>query len=304
MMMNPETLIDIFKEIHQSQQGSMLQQDNEYDGEQPQNGEATLGEERKGADLEGEEIAHHTDILDEEDVNNFLQNERMASSQGDDAEIESQYIPQQGMKFQSAQQAHNYFNKYAGMAGFAVVKAHQALTQSKKRKNEVVRVTYKCNRQGKQDTSKEGNTQEEEINRERETNVMVKIDCKCCMVVLERKGVWVVTRLDLEHNRPMHPGAKYFRAHKDMTEQEKKMIRTLNELSHLRGGLGATPYRDKDISNYRSKIKRETNQNDMMQALTYFTQKKEKDLGFHYKFLVDNDNKVKCVFWTDPRSIR
>jgi hypothetical protein len=102
----------------------------------------------------------------------------------------------------------------------------------------------------------------------------------------------------------MHPGAKYFRAHKDMTEQEKKMIRTLNELSHLRGGLGATPYRDKDISNYRSKIKRETNQNDMMQALTYFTQKKEKDLGFHYKFLVDNDNKVKCVFWTDPRSIR
>jgi hypothetical protein len=67
-----------------------------------------------------------------------------------------------------------------------------------------------------------------------------------------------------------------------MIEQEKKMIRTLNEcniptkkmmylLSHLRGGLGATPYTDRDISNYRSKIKRETNQNDMMQALTYFT---------------------------------
>jgi hypothetical protein len=100
-----------------------------------------------------------------------------------------------------------------------------------------------------------------------------------------------------------------------MTEQEKKMIRTLNEcniptkkmmylLSHLQGGLGATPYRDRDISNYRSKIKRETNQNDMMQALTYFTQKKEKDPGFYYKFLVDSDNKVKCVFWTEPRSIR
>jgi hypothetical protein len=59
------------------------------------------------------------------------------------------------------------------------------------------------------------------------------------------------------------------------------------------GGLGATPYRDRDISNYRSKIKRETNQNDMMQALTHFTQKKEKDPGFYYKFLVDSDNKVK-----------
>jgi hypothetical protein len=103
------------------------------------------------------------------------------------------------------------------------------LKAKKKRNNEVVRVTYKCNRQGKQDTSKEGNTQEEEINTERETNVMVKTDCKYCMVVSERKGVWVVTRLDLEHNHPMHPRAKYLRAHKDMTEQEKKMIRTLNE---------------------------------------------------------------------------
>jgi hypothetical protein len=37
------------------------------------------------------------------------------------------------------------------------------------------------------------------------------------MVVLERKGVWLVTRLNLEHNHPMDAGAKYFRAHKDMT---------------------------------------------------------------------------------------
>jgi hypothetical protein len=37
------------------------------------------------------------------------------------------------MEFQSAQQAHNYFNMYAGMAGFAAVKAHQARTQSKKK---------------------------------------------------------------------------------------------------------------------------------------------------------------------------
>ena len=31
-----------------------------------------------------------------------------------------------------------------------------------------MRVTYKCNRQGQQDTSKEGNTQEEEIHTERD----------------------------------------------------------------------------------------------------------------------------------------
>ena len=45
-------------------------------------------------------------------------------------------------------------------------------------------------------------------------------------------------------------------------------------LSFLCGGLGATPYRDKDITNYRGKISRETNQNDIMQALMYLTKKK------------------------------
>lgn len=135
------------------------------------------------------------------------------------------------------------------------------------------------------------------------------------MVICDRKGVWIVTRLILEHNHPMSSGAKYFRVHKDMTEQEKKLIRTLNEcniptkqmmylLSYLRGGLGATPYRDRDIINYKSKIKRETSQNDMQQALIYFAKKREGDPTFFYKFLVDNQNKVMCVLWTNPRSIK
>jgi len=49
------------------------------------------------------------------------------------------------------------------------------------------------------------------------------------MVISERKGVWRITRLILDHNHALSPGAKIFRAHKNMTEQEKKMIRTLNK---------------------------------------------------------------------------
>jgi len=75
-------------------------------------------------------------------------------------------------------------------------------------------------------------------------------------------------------------------------------------LSFLRGGLGVTPYRDRDITNYRGKISRETCENDMMQALMYFTKKKAQDPSFYYMFLVDSNHKVKCIFWTDPRSIR
>ena len=83
--------------------------------------------------------------------------------------------------------------------------------------------------------------------------------------------------------------------------QPKKMMYLL---SFLCGGLGATPYRDKDITNYRGKISRETNQNDIMQALMYLTKKKQEDPSFYFRFLVDSTHKVKCIFWTDPRSIR
>lgn len=208
----------------------MLQDKNKCGDEQQEYEEA--GSVDKEEEIQVGEVVHNTenpemetiqqDILDEEDVNNFLENERIASSEVGHAAIDTQYIPQEGMEFKSAEEAHKYFNQYACMAGFAAIIAHHARTQSKKRNNEVIRVTYKCNRQGQQDTSKEGNTQEEEISAERDTNVLVKTNCKCCMVVSERKGVWIVTRLNLEHNHPMDAIAKYFRAHKDMTEQEKK----------------------------------------------------------------------------------
>ena len=169
------------------------------------------------------------------------------------------------------------------MAGFAIVIAHSARTQSKKRNNEVVRITYKCNRQGRNRQSK-GTTEEEqeqedeEVAAERDTNILIKTDCQVVMVISERNSVWKITRVNLDHNHPLSPSTqtKFFRAHKDMTDEEKKMIRTLNDcniptrkmiaiLAYLRGGLEALRYGSKDISNLRTSIRRETSQNDMMQ---------------------------------------
>src|SRR6185503_8029803 len=112
-----------------------------------------------------------TEQLEEEDVENFLENERIASNQEKVSEIDSQYVPHEGMEFSTSSEGHKFFNCYGYLAGFAVVIAHHARTQSRKRNNEIIRITYKCNRQGMQDTSKEGNTQEEEITAESDTNV-------------------------------------------------------------------------------------------------------------------------------------
>ena len=84
----------------------------------------------------------------------------------------------------------------------------------------------------------------------RKTNVQVRTDCKCVMVVKEIAGIWKVIRLDLENNHELSPKDRnqLFSGRKYMTNMEKGIIRTLNDnniptrkmiaiLSYLRGGL-------------------------------------------------------------------
>jgi len=210
--------VDLFNLVHTQkddinitinlQEGMRQQIHGEREEEDEQEQEDVVNNTNKNTSQD-----QQTEQLEEEDVENFLENERIASSQEKVSEIDSQYVPHEGMEFSTSSEGHKFFNYYGYLAGFAVVIAHHARTQSRKRNNEIIRITYKCNKQVMQDTSKEGNTQEEEITAERDTNVLVKTNCKCCMVISERKGIWRVTRLQLEHNHPMSPGAKYFRAH-------------------------------------------------------------------------------------------
>ena len=107
----------------------------------------------------------------------------------------------------------------------------------------------------------------------------------------------------------MFSGKKY------MTDMEKGIIRTLNDnniptrkmiaiLSYLRGGLTALPYKTKDVQNLRTKINREVTGNDMTQAMDYFRKRKAEDPTFYYRFQVDNDMKVKNLFWREGISLK
>ena len=100
-----------------------------------------------------------------------------------------------------------------------------------------------------------------------------------------------------------------------MTDMEKGIIRTLNDnniptrkmiaiLSYLRGGLTALPYKTKDVQNLRTKINREVTGNDMTQAMDYFRKRKAEDPTFYYRFQVDNDMKVKNLFWREGISLK
>lgn len=170
------------------------------------------------------------------------------------------------MQLKSVDEAQHFFNFYAIIAGFSVVNAHSYHTTSKTINGEVTRVTFKCNRFGKDNSKKKKQQTEETVVSKRNTNQVILTDCKCTLVIFERNSIWHISILDLDHNHELSPQneARFLRSHKYLSTEEKKMlIRTLNEchiptrhmiviLSGLRGGMTTLPYTKKDISNVRT----------------------------------------------------
>ena len=75
-------------------------------------------------------------------------------------------------------------------------------------------------------------------------------------------------------------------------------------LSYLRGGLTAIPMKKKDISNYRTRLNREVRGSDMTQVLDYLRKKQTEDPSFFYKFDLDEDKRVRNLFWIDCSSMK
>lgn len=232
--------------------------------------------------------------------------------EADNDEIDSRHIPCDGMQFKTDDEAYTFFNFYAYLIGFSIVIAHSLKTSDKKRNNEVIKYTYKCNRHGKNQDNATNQVQKKKGTRN--TNVLVRTDCKCVMVVRENNGIWSVIRLDLSHNHNLCPPEerKFLYSHKDMTQEEKSLILTLKEcniptrsmvviLASLRGGLSSLPYTKKDISNVASSSNSETKNKDMSQILRYLRKKEAEDPGFYFKLKLDENNKVTNMFWTDGR---
>ncbi|WVZ88050.1 hypothetical protein U9M48_034607 [Paspalum notatum var. saurae] len=263
--------------------------------------------------------------LTEEQIEDFILSEQIAASEGNNASIDSKYTPQIGMEFETKEDAQHFLCFYGFLAGFKPVITHTYRTTSRKRNNEITKIEIKCDRHGKTVTGESESTEQDmsvpqgaqDTKEKRNTNVHIKTDCKVVMVIKEKQNMWVIARLDLDHNHELVPddSTQLFSGHKYMTYMEKGVIRTLNHnniltrkmiaiLSYLRGSMTALPYKKKDVSNYRTKINRELTGNDMTQVLRFFQDKQKEDPSFFYKFEIGEDKKVKHMFWADAASIK
>ncbi|CAN6339018.1 unnamed protein product [Urochloa humidicola] len=222
---------------------------------------------KQGADTDGAELnqdeENGSQPITEEELEEFLQGERKAASEGNNADIDSRYTPQIGQQFKTREDAHRFFTFYAYLAGFEVVITHTVRTISKKKNGEIYKVEMKCHRYKKEQKKTQIDELEIQVehqieggkDEQRDTNVQIGTNCPVVMSIKEEHGFWKIIRLDLDHNHELSPenrntlccGRKY------MSDMEKAMIRMLNDnniatryiiaiLSYLRGGALALPY--------------------------------------------------------------
>uniref|UniRef100_A0A453INY2 FAR1 domain-containing protein n=1 Tax=Aegilops tauschii subsp. strangulata TaxID=200361 RepID=A0A453INY2_AEGTS len=206
------------------------------------------------------------------------------------------------MQFKTKEEAQEYFNFYSKVAGFSVATVAISRTTSKKRNNEVTRITMKCNKWGK---TKE--IEKDCIVPMRKSTVIAKTDCKVMMVISEKGGLWEITRQQLEHNHELTPNSRFFRSHKYMSDEDKCLIRVLKHtnletrrivavLAYLQGGMAHLPYTKKHVTNYAATGNRDIANSDMMEAVQMFNKKQTENPGFCYSFELDGENKVRSLF--------
>ena len=231
------------------------------------------------------------------------------------ASIEAIPPPTVGMKFETFEAAQKYYQSYAMQNGFAVNIEYRRTVQT----GEVSRGELRCHkaRSNKKPSAKDDG----KVAAERKRGVIKKTDCEAKMRLL-KKGAWfVVMEYEDKHNYELIQKfelVKFLNAHRGFSKNEEGFIRMLFEcnfpttkivqilalISDKGGNLGSLPYITKDVTNLKDRFRKELKLTDVEQTLVYFKEKEREDPYFFYRIALDDEDRVRSMYWIDGKARR
>ncbi|XP_042979899.1 protein FAR1-RELATED SEQUENCE 5-like [Carya illinoinensis] len=210
--------------------------------------------------------------------------------------------PKLGMVFQSEEELLSYYKNYGKQCGFGI------MTQRSHRfEDESVRyVTVGCARGGK------ARNRTSNVARPRPTS---KTDCKAMINALFRKGVLTLSSVNNTHNHGLSPQkSRFFRCNREVSESVKRVL-DINDQAGIRmnksfaslvqeaGGFENLPFNEKACRNYIDKARHLRLGKGGAGALReYFARMQYKNDGFFSLMDMDDDERLRNVFWADARS--
>ncbi|XP_040243933.2 protein FAR1-RELATED SEQUENCE 5-like [Aegilops tauschii subsp. strangulata] len=248
------------------------------------------------------------------EVNDETGDEAQGDEDGGQSEIMVSQPPYLGQRFDSFADAKEFYQTYAKFHGFAVnTEYHRKI----KKTNEYSRGEMRCykarrNKKGKGDAP---------VVPERKRGIIVKTECPVRCKLNVDGAQWVVTEYFDEHNHELIKKfdlVKFLTAHRGFTPLEKKFIKLLHDcnvgpsrmvqilsLIHSKNGsLSSMPYLPADVTNLKAKYRRESKLADIEATIAYFDEKAKEDQNFFYRIRLDDEDRVRNMYWVDGAARR
>ncbi|KAF5472737.1 hypothetical protein F2P56_009430, partial [Juglans regia] len=210
--------------------------------------------------------------------------------------------PSSGMEFNTFEELMVYYKQYGKKSGFGVM-----IRRTDKGDDGTVRyVTLGCARGGK------ARNRTLNVARPRPTG---KTECKAKINALKVDGKFRLTTVNNTHNHDLSPNkARFFRCNREVSDSVKRVL-DINDMAGIRmnksfgslvvgaGGFENLPFLEKDCRNYIDKARHLRLGKGGAGALQeYFCRMQYKNPGFFALMDLDDEGRLRNVFWADPRS--
>ena len=241
------------------------------------------------------------------------------SVDGDDPII----IPHLNQQFPNLQAGENMFRAYALKNGFAIKIQN---TQKRAKDKSIYGRLYVCNLAG--ETRGKNPVDDEEIligslgsvKGKRRRDVLPRSGCKVRMYLVNKKKTshWEITGLELEHNHQVVTPSKMslIRREKRVSAAQKNLIKSLhvsgvqprqqmNIFGKMHGGAEQVGFNSQNLRNVVRDFRKDNmGVNDAQAGLDLLYRLQEESGGkFFIKTLLDDEQRLKCLVWVDPRSL-
>lgn len=222
-------------------------------------------------------------------------------------EPDPDFEPCNGIEFESHEAAYSFYQEYAKSMGFTT--SIKNSRRSKKSK-EFIDAKFACSRYG---VTPESDGQSQTTRRPS----VKKTDCKASMHVKRRPdGKWIIHEFVKEHNHELLPALAYhFRIHRNVKLAEKNNIDILHavsertrkmfvEMSRKSGGGYEDPGFDLDDPGVDFEKGRYLglDDGDGTVLFEYFKHVKSENPNFYYVVDLNEEQRLRNVFWVDAKS--
>jgi hypothetical protein len=208
--------------------------------------------------------------------------------------------PQNSMSFSSHEEVISYYKKYAKQVGFGVLRRMIKKTPN----GHPNYMILTCLRNGSGTRKSNASKVTPTINR---TGCKAKICAR-----LWDDGMWYLSKVVLEHNHQVSPRkARFLRCFKNINDTTKRRL-DLNDRTEIclnknfkslvveMGGFENLPFGEKDRRNFIAKARELRLGKGGGQALCdYFRRMQDMNDGFYYVMDMDDDARLRNVFWVD-----